>query len=322
MFGPSAPQSTLLPTASGNLSAPDSDDRSGTIMATLGPSLRTRKPDKDQGRFSLSVDSVADVERGPSQRLTADEIELAQDRLQYFVKLLRKSRLPVCPVNGTILVLPYAWIASDEHSLASAAAAADMQVLQDNLQIRCTNLLVLSEIEQSHGLKEFLRRQDPKSGDRVRIGCGFPPLTYLDPNEAPALHQWLVEYLETQFYSMFPKHIGDKHNDHLVKCLHAFRIAKPAFTRVIRNAAPREVAQPLYFGGLYFAGGDGRGRPAYFTQVLNKLLQEHDETIAWSPQALAADRRLRVWTTTLMIAVVALIIIVAVMLVYLAVGWL
>lgn len=243
-----------------------------------------------------------------SGRLSADQREECQNRLEYFVSLLRNARYPVCPVNGILLVVPYMWATNADVSMLSDSAASDMRTLQNTLGVKCTCVTVFSEIEQSEGLREFINRHDRKGWEANRIGCGFPMLTHLDSDEVGNLHDWLFNTFEHLIYPLFQQKMGEPGNQRLVRFLEEFRKSKQHFIRVLRNAFPTDVEDRFYLGGLYFAAGAHQNKAPFVSSVLAKLLEQHEETLAWTKRSLVEDRRDRRISTVIMVIVVGLVV--------------
>lgn len=255
-------------------------------------------------------------------RLTADEKDRCQSRVEYFARKLRELRYPVCPINSVAIFLPYEWITSAEHAMLSDSATADMRSLQDSIGVKCSCVAIISEIEKSEGLKEFLNRCDRKAWDGQRLGCGFPILSYLNPEELGGVHEWQLRSFEQLIYPLFQKRMGDPGNRKIVRFLDEFRRAKMGFSKVLGNAFPQDVVQPFYFGGVYFAAAAHSGKAAFLPGIIAKVMTDHEETIAWSPESMAQDRQYHWWTSVTMVAVVALTLLDAYLIVKVVNNWL
>jgi hypothetical protein len=255
-------------------------------------------------------------------RLSADEKDLCQARLEYFVTRVCELRYPVCPVNSVIVFLPYEWITSPEHAMLSDAATADMRALQDRLGVKCTCVAVLNEIEKSDGFKELVNRYDRKAWDEQRLGCGFPVLCFLNPEELGNIHDWQLKSFEQLIYPHLQKRMGDVGNRKIVRFLDEFRHSKMGFAKVLGNTFPRDVVQPFYFGGVYFAGASHNGKAPFLQGVLAKVMADHEETIAWSPESIEQDRQYVWWMRVVMVVMAAVVIVDAALIVKLVNRWL
>ena len=255
---------------------------------------------------------TAGADRPSVRRLSLDDKELASLRIEYFVKLLRQARYPVCPNNAVLLVLPYEWTTSPGLSMLSDTIKVDMLTLQETLGTKCLCLTVFSGIERSADFSEYVSRLDRAQVER-RCGCSFPPLTDLAPRDAEASHTWLMQYFERQIFELYQRKLGDPGNGKLFRLLDRLRKSRSNFARLLNNAFPHEVGSPFYFGGVYFAGigtVSGVNLP-FFDGVLAKLQHDHDEVIGWTDETLAEDQRYRTGAKFVTAAVVCLTIVAA-----------
>lgn len=277
------------------------DFEAATGSATLGdsPTSSLPPPPQDEGYKS-------------SQRMSLDAKELARVRLEYFIEKLRKLRYPFCPANGVLLCLPYEWITSPGLSQLSDTAKIDMFALQDKLGVKCLSVAVFTGIEKSDEFREYMERLDRAQLER-RCGCSFPALVSLDAADIDRSYNWIIEYFERQIFDLYQKKLGDPGNGKLFRMLDHLRKYRPNFSRMLNNAYPRDVREPFYFGGVYFASIPALAgvRLPFFEGVLAKLLKENDDVIGWNDQSLVEDSRLRRLSSTVMAGVVVMTVVVA-----------
>ncbi len=91
-------------------------------------------------------------------------METLTRRLKHFCNLLRGDRRPYCPINGILLLLPYA--ATDSESEARQAGTAchlDLTVIRDSILVNCPVYALLCDIEtvphSDRLLEEFTEEQ-------------------------------------------------------------------------------------------------------------------------------------------------------------------
>ncbi len=123
--------------------------------------------------------------------LTNAEIETATARLEHVCRLLLKERLPLCPINGILLVLPFELIARGEQETTDLcnSAKADLATLRTFLQLRCQAIALFGGMEQLDGFTELMRRLGPKVTKEQQFGKGYNPRCYPARSELSAVAQ-------------------------------------------------------------------------------------------------------------------------------------
>lgn len=257
-----------------------------------------------------------------SRRLTLEDKEFAELRIEYFVKRLREARYPVCPLNGVLVVFPYEWTSSPGLSQLADTAKVDMTTMQNKLGTKCLCVGLLSGIERSPEFVEYVNRMDKGQLER-RCGCSFPSFINPEPADFEKAHTWLIQYFERQVFDLYNRKLGDPGNGQLFRLLEHLRKSKANFVRLFNNAFPREVDEPFYIGGVYFAGIGrvGAADLPFFQGVLAKLHGEHDEVIGWNDQALTEDTRYQYWSKFVMIGAVIMVILAALLILSIVLKW-
>ena len=102
------------------------------------------------------------------------EVELLGTRFEHLCRLLVRDRWPYCPVNGMLVLLPFAATDTDQDALdAAAACQRDLSVARRVLQVNCPTLALVCDLETAPGFAAFL---EPFSEEdrKKRIGQRCP----------------------------------------------------------------------------------------------------------------------------------------------------
>lgn len=250
----------------------------------------------------------------PARRLDADERDRLQARMAFFVKLLKEHRYPICTTNGILVSVPYAWCTSPGLSQLADTVKLDMQVLHDDLGVKCITILTLTGIEAFPEWKTYIERLDKDQLER-RCGCGFPSLITPNNEDVERTHSWLVQYFERQVFELFQRKLGDTSNGDLLRLLDRIRKCRPNLTRILKSAFPDEAREPHYLGGVYLASlqPSGNVRLPFFDGLLARMAREHDDVIGWTDDSLREDRQMHGLARGLLIAAAAFIILDAIL---------
>ena len=109
--------------------------------------------------FAGRVETVAVIEQ-----LQADEVRRQVSRLDYACQLIARSRSPYCPLNGILVLLPYAGFASDAAAAQCAAALEqDLSTVADATRVACPVVSVVCDLERAPAGGNFWRGFRPSS---------------------------------------------------------------------------------------------------------------------------------------------------------------
>ena len=204
--------------------------------------------------------------------LSPDEVALQTRRLEYVCRLIRRARLPFCPVNGVLTLLPYELIERGPRDSLQLqrAVRSDLWVVRRELKLRCPTTALVVGMETESGFRELLRRVGRDRARAQRFGKGYslwnPPTQ--PQMEAVAAHA--CGAFEDWVYSLFREKgsLEKPGNTKLYALLCKIRRdATVRLTGILRGGYapdPQEDGdvEPLLFGGCYFAalGDDERGQ--------------------------------------------------------------
>ena len=252
------------------------------ISAVSQQTARERKFETADGRAASTTDAI---------RLTAAELELAWLRMTCLVRHLRRLRGAVVPVNGIILLLPVSWMQDPSLAPLAEAIRLDMEVLQTQLGVKCTCLLVLHGIEQVDEFQAFID-STPATDRQRRCGCTLPALSEFSPADGPRLHGWICRFMRQQVYREYIDDCRRASNPQLFRLLQGLQESGDGLTRLLHHAFPEDLEETLYPGGVYFAELSP-GRRTFVDGVAARLLADHDNTVGWNHRQVVHERRLK-----------------------------
>jgi len=294
------------------------EEGGGTIDASALENMEARE---DSGRWGIanSEETPEDVPGGTMlldenqdfQSLAAPTVSLTkqlsshaaaecEDQLAYVCQLIRKSRDPVCPINGVMTLLPFELIESSCTTLA-VAAQKDLAVLRSHLQVRVPNTVVVKDMERDIGFLELIKRLGPQQATENRFGKGAELWVSPEGSRLSAIALHATASFEDWIYKLFQQEnaLKKKHNSRLFGLLCRIRGKfSESLQLVLRDGFgfnpktdPHLAKLQFLFGGCYFAAtGSGPSEQAFLRSVIAKMMQQEGE-LEWAPAARAVDAR-------------------------------
>ena len=196
------------------------------------------------------------------------------------------------------------------------AIKSDLLAIQRTLQLRCPVTALITGLEEERGFSELVRRVGPERAGAQRFGRKFDVRSLATPEELIALCDHVCGAFDDWVYALFREQgaLTRPGNTRLYALLCRVRChLKPRLTELLSSGFGydrRELPDddPFLFSGCYFAAtGSTPDRQAFVRGVLEKLAEEQ-EYVEWSPQALAANRRL-LWLSYAGLAVCAVLLV-------------
>jgi hypothetical protein len=284
------------------------------------------------------LQELAELTKGPPQAkrrasLSMDAQARGTERLRFLCKLIRRDRRPWCPVNGMMVLVPWAATESDEVGKEAAAMLQrDLAAARDALQLRYPTYALVCDLEAARGFNEFRRSFTPETLKKGRIGQRLPLVPDLSPDEVPGLLergvQWIgqtvlpagiVKFLRLDAPPGDPRKTPSAatgHNRNLYMLLNQVYARGPRLARIFGRGLPGGSGQgadePLdalpLFGGCYLAGtGRGPTEQAFVPAVVQRLV-DGQSSVSWTGAALAEDVRFRRWTMYGYMAMTAMVV--------------
>lgn len=251
-----------------------------------------------------------------SAALGSDEAARGTARLSFLCRLIRRDRSPWCPINGMLVVVPWAATESEETAKSSGSLLQrELTATRKTLQLRFPVFAVVTDLENARGFAEF-RRGFPAETLKARIGQRIPLAPDMSSADTSSLYeraiQWIGQSVLPAGIVRFLRHDsphGPQHNRNLYLLLREVAIRSPRLARMLSrslatgpDAGPDDV--PL-FGGCYLAGtGRSSDQQAFVPGVLQRLMQSQSN-VSWTPEALEDDARYVRWTSFGYLAIAA-----------------
>jgi hypothetical protein len=235
--------------------------------------------------------------------LPANEVAEQTRRLAYLAQLLRKSRAPLCGVNGVLTLLPFHTMEAGpaEAEELEKAVKTDQATLQKTLRLRYPVTAMVVGLESERGFSELIRRVGRERASAQRFGRGFNLRSRATAEELAAFSAHVCGAFEDWVYTLFREQgaLTRPGNTLLYSLLCKVRCnMKDRLTDILAagygaDTDRRSNEAPILFSGCYFAAtGPTDDRQAFVRAVFDKLDEEQEE-VEWTAEAVAEDRRHR-----------------------------
>jgi hypothetical protein len=267
--------------------------KGGAATAEERRALR-RLERKDKPQLSLLKD-----------RATVSELT---GKLRHLCRLIVRDRQPYCPINGLLVLVPFAATDSDEDTQNTAEACVrDLQTVRGTLKVNCPQFALLCDLETAPGFGEFISRQDPKDRQR-RVGQRFPLGTDLRGQPLSdaldgSVHWLCNNVLREWVYRLFRVEATAKDdptavvegNCRLYLMLSEMWERANRLSRILTRGLLGSGESSLRFGGTYLAStGQDAGQQAFVAGVFRRLTDSQNY-VAWTDEAKAEDARQHRW---------------------------
>ena len=253
------------------------------------------------------------------------DVEEQIDRLRYVCRLLQRSRHPLCPLNGILVLLPWNGIqGAAANKELPEAMRRDLQTIREGSQLCCPVTALVTGLEAEQGFAELVRRVGVDRAKANRFGRGFDHWTPPTAEHLEALAAHACRAFEDWVYDLFRQRdaLGKPGNTKLYQLLCRIRsqIHQRLQTVLINGVAAdvgerNNAGRPQLFAGCYFAAtGESADRQSFVQSVLEKMIQLEEE-LEWTEDAVRRDRRygglanaLLLFNGLLLIALAAMVI--------------
>jgi hypothetical protein len=237
-----------------------------------------------------------------SLRLTEAETEDASARLAHVARRLLDERLPDCPINGILTVVPFDLVSRGDHEVGEmqTAVSADLATLRSELHLRCQVVLLVGGMEREDGFRELQRRLGSKIVNEQQFGKGYNPQCQPIDEELVAVSQHACGAFEDWTYHLFSRR-GDQRlrnprgNRQLYSLVCKIRSVQQRIENLVVNgfsATSETVGLAHMFSGCYFgATGDAKDRQAFVAGIFKNRLQTQHKLVEWTPAAIAKNER-------------------------------
>ena len=183
----------------------------------------------------------------------------------------------------------------------------DLEQVLASLMIRCPVTVLVTDLDEEPGFREFIRRMVRREGPEWvkerRFGSSFPLDIPATPDRVQKLAALLGAAFEGWIYDFFHDEesiLRSAGNTSLYAFLGKIRQSVRNLGTIFSSfsslhpkvsAAPAPSAEVIYFAGCYFAGtGKTDERQVFVKRVLEKPIEQQEE-LEWTAAALREDGR-------------------------------
>ncbi|XZE46790.1 type VI secretion protein IcmF/TssM N-terminal domain-containing protein [Pirellulaceae bacterium SH467] len=267
------------------------------------PSFRETAP-ADRGPVSIAYSAgvePSDVQGTRKPVLVSHQYSTAcLQELAYLGSLVRKSRQPLCSINGVLTLLQMEAIHGSpvEVEELTKAIRSDLETVQYAFQIRCPVTALIVGLEKERGFRELVRRVGRDRALSQRFGKRFDVQSIPTRTELVSLATLACSAFEDWTYSLFREEqaLTKPGNTRLYELLSKVRCNwKSRLSTILSQGFgceenTRPDGDAILFSGCYFAGtGETADRQAFVKGIVEKL-NEEQEFIEWAPSALRSHR--------------------------------
>jgi hypothetical protein len=297
------------------------DNLRGTMVADASPPPAARQAapraaalggtmvvGEDLGRTQVASEQAADL----PLILDKQEGSRQSNRLAHVCRLLSRGRDPFCPLNGVLVVTPFAMLRRGLEQARHLAAATrhDLRTIQRDAQLRCPVISLIGGMEHEAGFGELVRRVGPARAIDNRIGKRFEPWNPATRDRMEALGVHAFSTLEDNVYERFkePDGYNKPGNGKMYGLVCRTRTwFLDALKEFLASAyAPQDAAseeRPMLFAGCYFAAtGEIEKMQGFLKGVLADKLLETQDDLQWTEEAIREDAAREAWARAGMLA--------------------
>jgi hypothetical protein len=230
------------------------------------------------------------------------EMELLTRKLKHFCKLLLRDRRPYSPINGILLLLPYAATNSEsEARQAGTACHLDLAVIRESILVNCPVFALLCDIEtvphSDRLLEEFAEEQRLQA-----MGRPFPLVPDLQISERVRMVETGSDWIGhaafiPMLYRMMRFSTRDdtldenvKDNARLFRFFAEMHGRSRRLGRLLGRLVSLDTRGQVMLGGCFVActGRDPKREQAFVGGVL-QLLIDNQNFVSWTPDALRQE---------------------------------
>jgi hypothetical protein len=252
------------------------------------------------------------------------EVDDLRARLAHLCRLILRDRLPLCPLNGILVLLPIGGTDTDWDAQQTAELCGrDLATIRRVLKLQCPILTLTCDAEAIPGFQAFIGRLSAK--DRLgRLGQRFPLDSPglagddLQDQIDKSVHFLCNSYLRDWVYRSFQmasaaqdaddekrsngrkrdEPDGTTVNTGLYLFLDEMRGRKKTLSRILTQGVAKGAPLPLLYAGCYLGGtgAEQTHEQAFVAGVFRRLL-ENQSYVSWTEEALAEDAKQHTYAT-------------------------
>jgi hypothetical protein len=234
-------------------------------------------------------------------------VSLCDARLAHLCRLIIRDRKPYCPINGILLLVPWAATDTDDDTGQTAEVFRhDLAAVRAHLKVMCPVVALVCDLENVIGFREFLEHVEKKDRQR-RVGQRFPlapeltgegPLKMIDSGLqwicAAMFPNWVAGYFELESPGGRDVRTVTQVNTRLYQVMFQLLERQRRLSRLLTRGLVFTEGEPLMFGGCYLGatGPGGANDQAFVPGVFQRLIDEQNN-VSWTDQALIDDQNYR-----------------------------
>ena len=242
----------------------------------------------------------------PALLKKTEEAERYQRRLRYLARRIARDRAPFCPLNGLLLLLPFAcnrktWMPVQ---LASVCQSRSASPYDGAKRITCPVIVLVTDLETAPGYPALRASLDADRRTRL-FGQELPLLPDLKTEELPrmlsgslrhfthALSQWVFRLFRVEKSGLESSAACSAGNGQLFELLEAIRRREEALgERVLARVLVADPPLEFLLGGFYFAatGGNAEQDQAFPRRASSSNLCKI-KTLSHGPEDAATEER-------------------------------
>ena len=282
------------------------------VQAGRGPDQFLEEELRALGRLAADRDDAPDGPGAPAWAGALGdkaEVELQGERLRHLGRLIAHHRRPYCPINGILLLVPFAATNSDySASRIGQICRRDLDAIRDSMQVRCPVFALVCDLENLPGFRELIERL-PDDQKRRRMGQRFPFMPDIEPSAIPGVLEggvrWIAhKQLPSRVASLWRVEDGGgstateaiRGNIRLYQLLRRIREREARLGRILSRTVMADGLPSAMLGGCYLAGTgrDPGTEQAFIPGVFRRLIESQD-FVSWTPELVDREARYGRW---------------------------
>jgi hypothetical protein len=285
------------------------------IVAVLRQAQRAgRDPSQLTGEERREIRLLMKKDKAPPSLLKNPvEVEYHVARLAHLCRLIARDRHPYCPINGILVLIPFAGLDTDQDALDTGEVCQrDLAVIRRVLRVQCPTFTLLCDLETAPGFREFAACFSDRE-KRERVGQSFPLAPALQNSSTgtgngeafkgvldslarwvctTVVRKWAYKHFQTEEPGQADFAAVTRRNARLFLFLEQMRAAQDRLGAILTRLPDPEGDGPPLIGGCYLAGtGPDAANEQAFVAGAVRLLTREQNYVSWTREALAEDAR-------------------------------
>lgn len=222
------------------------------------------------------------------------ETMIGMRRMTYVCHLIAQARHPYCPINGMLQAVPFSWGEDVDYARKLVPSLrSDVVTVHEKLQLQFPVVVVVTELDDVPGMKEFiLRAERMQPGLRLsRAGSSFAPGADVNDKNAEWVISRGMQWFRGWVYSAFSFDMDSRDNQKLFNMLCEINQRQTALMTLLRDSLYKVVKPtPRLYGSYFCATGQASTEQGFIRGVLDKLPESQGD-VAWAPQLIRQQQR-------------------------------